>query len=115
MRGATGGVGDNAGDGQLFQSTLPVRGATGSVPVVGHPVQRISIHAPREGGAGNTKSIGVEICVFQSTLPVRGATTRPTRRSTTHFIFQSTLPVRGATTSGLWQWEEVTYFNPRSP
>ena len=56
----------------IFQSTLPLRGAT----VVMHPA-----HAAR---------------IFQSTLPLRGAT--PTFKcSYPEYVFQSTLPLRGAT------------------
>ena len=62
----------------VFQSTLPVRGATleGSGPQAGD-VQ------------------------FQSTLPVRGATTG-LKISLRSLRFQSTLPVRGATHSSLY-------------
>ena len=56
----------------IFQSTLPVRGATSGAFAV------------------------VIVLVFQSTLPVRGATAKPgTDQRTSQF--QSTLPVRGAT------------------
>ena len=58
---------------QEFQSTLPVRGATGRFH---------QLH----GG----------IQIFQSTLPVRGATAIVRIRYAGH-EFQSTLPVRGAT------------------
>ena len=56
----------------LFQSTLPVRGATAAL---GEPY---------------------EVLIFQSTLPVRGATYCK-RCGHEHIVFQSTLPVRGAT------------------
>ena len=56
----------------LFQSTLPVRGATGA------------------------ETAFVYIAGFQSTLPVRGATCCQTQRAIDG-VFQSTLPVRGAT------------------
>ena len=56
-----------------FQSTLPVRGATDSIFGLDLPT-RISIHAPREG-SDLTKIAGAWTgCEFQSTLPVRGAT-----------------------------------------
>ena len=57
---------------ELFQSTLPVRGATG-VLIFGQHEDR-----------------------FQSTLPVRGATGEVMGPNFTDG-FQSTLPVRGAT------------------
>jgi len=56
----------------MFQSTLPVRGATITQPC--------------------TRSIRL----FQSTLPVRGATSLRIAVPVA-FLFQSTLPVRGAT------------------
>ena len=66
-----------------FQSTLPVRGATGwEIP---------------DPGRGR----------FQSTLPVRGATPPWSMPWLTSCIFQSTLPVRGATIS-----PEFTYHFP---
>ena len=60
---------------RLFQSTLPVKGAT----------RRPDRHLPQ--GA------------FQSTLPVKGATRRPDRHLP-QGAFQSTLPVKGATLLG---------------
>ena len=63
----------NPETGEVFQSTLPVRGATTALAKLPPP------------------------CKFQSTLPVRGATgwalSAPMKSQ-----FQSTLPVRGATT-----------------
>ena len=58
----------------IFQSTLPVRGATRSYS----PYSSMAV-------------------VFQSTLPVRGATPVMVTASPTRKGFQSTLPVRGAT------------------
>ena len=63
----------------LFQSTLPVGGAT---PVVGFyaPPPNISIHAPR-GGSDRSRCARPESGMeFQSTLPVGGATRRCHRR-----------------------------------
>ncbi|GEM_PF-3580493 len=50
MRGATGQLSDETAEGWRFQSTLPMRGATSVRSVSGSPV------------------------IFQSTLPMRGAT-----------------------------------------
>ena len=100
-----------------FQSTRPVRGATGRIP---RPkvFTIISIHAPRAGrdlrlgviylclidfnprapcGARLWSSVAAPISVkFQSTRPVRGATDgRKICAATSEF--QSTRPVRGAT------------------
>ena len=103
-----------------FQSTLPVRGATGGG---GHcvPWPFISIHAPRTGSDSgisdgapcdshfNPRSPYGErpvllenirsVFIFQSTLPVRGATIR-SLLCFADMLFQSTLPVRGATGGG---------------
>ena len=97
----------------IFQSTLPLRGATDSIVV-------------HDGKSG-----------FQSTLPLRGATNRSGRIPWRHvisihaplagsdprieetvrrgLIFQSTLPLRGATLTLRSKETLVLYFNPRSP
>ena len=101
----------------LFQSTLPMRGVTGSYEYV-ISLQRISIHTPHAGSdtvPPEYRLLGV-ISIhtphagsdgysyekfdkkrrFQSTLPMRGVTTR--RGTLTKAkIFQSTLPMRGVT------------------
>ena len=56
-----------------FQSTLPVRGATGTI-VMDDFSARISIHAPREGSDHHAAFYQYQRSAFQSTLPVRGAT-----------------------------------------
>ena len=82
---------------KIFQSTLPVWGATGLIDANVSSL-KISIHAPRVGSDPFT----VEVCaisrIFQSTLPVWGAT-RYSRGNQFWAIFQSTLPVWGATSS----------------
>ena len=57
----------------LFQSTLPVRGATVGGRQYLH-FAAISIHAPREGSDRIAWCIMDSGLTFQSTLPVRGAT-----------------------------------------
>ena len=101
----------------LFQSTRPVRGATGEASF-NSEIQNISIHAPRAGRdvtprrrlhrrmnfnprapCGARQYLPIEeinSTQFQSTRPVRGATTSGLRTPPTP-IFQSTRPVRGAT------------------
>ena len=74
----------------LFQSTLPVRGAT-SVAHHGRREFFISIHAPRAGS---------------DSVDATGFTAR--------IAFQSTLPVRGATRASRMR-PRAWYFNPRSP
>ena len=83
----------------IFQSTLPVRGATHqSLPLPG--IQPISIHAPREGSDGLHIVLANPSFVFQSTLPVRGATVCMVK-IIREGQFQSTLPVRGATLASM--------------
>ena len=79
----------------VFQSTLPVWGAThcGGGGVSGGG---ISIHAPRVGSDPISLMISVSAFRFQSTLPVWGATS-PCVITSFGQIFQSTLPVWGAT------------------
>ena len=102
---------------ELFQSTLPVGGATRKLsPLSG--VILISIHAPRGGSDHGNMPVAViylyfnprspwgeRLCKsglieingeFQSTLPVGGATTLMSETILPR-IFQSTLPVGGAT------------------
>ena len=102
----------------LFQSTLPVRGATGYRRHT-RRLPAISIHAPRAGSdmvstrhpsrrmdfnprspCGERREpalVGPFAVRFQSTLPVWGATLTWCSAWLTRRRFQSTLPVRGAT------------------
>ena len=57
---------------RLFQSTLPLRGATGSNSVVIQS-KKISIHAPLTG-SDLDRLFHIFDILFQSTLPLRGAT-----------------------------------------
>ena len=75
---------------KIFQSTLPVGGAT-KVLLNWLELDAISIHAPRGGSDAAKTSPSSSVNVFQSTLPVEGAT-----------------PLRGLSSAG---WN----FNPRSP
>ena len=81
----------------LFQSTLPLRGTTrpdaGMVRVEG-----ISIHTPLAGNDMTPKRNLKMMMKFQSTLPLRGATCLGVLFCANTLIFQSTLPLRGATT-----------------
>ena len=106
---------------EIFQSTLPARGATAQTarlralsslisihaPRTGsdrygaeHPAHRaISIHAPRTGSDHQRRTSRRRKQRFQSTLPARGATYYMRAPKGTK-KFQSTLPARGATTDG---------------
>ena len=106
---------------KLFQSMLPVRGATPDFRAPGFRAG-ISIHAPRAGSDRRVWSVLATPWTFQSMLPVRGATHGLQSSTATDNIsihapragsdvfprfpacvertFQSTLPVRGATVFG---------------
>ena len=121
----------------IFQSTLPVRGATGTL----NAPQQCQTHFNPRSPCGERRGSGAanyEIAdIFQSTLPVRGATGKnvgyiegvlisihaPRAGSDQQDIsfsegyhrFQSTLPVRGATAAGRHLPLCGEDFNPRSP
>ena len=83
----------------VFQSTLPVWGAT-ALYCTRDGGTMISIHAPRVGSDPvRPWTHGQSVPRFQSTLPVWGATNRNIY-SPSFTIFQSTLPVWGATCAG---------------
>ena len=82
---------------QGFQSTLPVGGATSSARNRPEHLD-VSIHAPR-GGSDSVRWIQSKADRrFQSTLPVGGATVA-CAMAVLEILFQSTLPVGGATAS----------------
>ena len=112
---------------QLFQSTLPLRGAT-TLRAWSTIHYIISIHAPLTGSDGDNSIMKSNDILFQSTLPLRGATPvcssivrfksdfnprspygerqHSRHRTRTANRFQSTLPLRGAT--------DVRYFNQKA-
>ena len=119
-----------------FQSTLPVRGATYSIPLI-PPNVKISIHAPRAGSdavlgdqkqgtniisihaprAGSDLSVvsfAVAIDHFNPRSPC-GERQLEKLLMRLNAKFQSTLPVRGATIAAYPDAQKYTYFNPRSP
>ena len=104
---------DDAVCGEVFQSTLPVWGATAVKTSISGALA-ISIHAPRVGSDPNAQGTITRADLFQSTLPVWGATSLRLAMFPKS-SFQSTLPVWGATpfSAGLWCWDGN--FNPRSP
>ena len=97
----------------LFQSTLPLRGAT--CTAVPHRTAG-GYFNPRSpyGERQRSRYTGCVRRGFQSTLPLRGATSNsvifrcPCQ-------FQSTLPLRGATLTNQSSSSIEAYFNPRSP
>ena len=120
--------------GLIFQSTLPVRGATWLAGVFGDP-NVISIHAPREGSDGEAEgaddhgrisihapregSDGVQDIAWQFgddfNPRSREGATAPTAPYCTWSQFQSTLPVRGATFSPSFIWIYVSLFQSTLP
>ena len=85
LRGATG-RGRVAGVIRAFQSTLPLRGAT-TASALDKSSSPISIHAPLAGSDSAAVSTPTTKPPFQSTLPLRGATTPffPCRQSRADF------------------------------
>ena len=97
----------------LFQSTLPVGGATLPLPC-NVPYTGISIHAPRGGSDAIFAPNLIRYWQFQSTLPVGGATP-PSPWCTPGRGISIHAPRGGS--DGLY-YDGVTqhnYFNPRSP
>ena len=79
-----------------FQSTLPARGATKPWKANRYPLQNFNPRSPHgERRQILLKTMGVYL--FQSTLPARGATTIARATGGGGDLFQSTLPARGAT------------------
>ena len=108
------GDGVEAPDDLIFQSTLPLRGAT----KINRDVFRniyISIHAPLAGSdfimICGTCSISVD---FNPRSPC-GERHNRSRHFRTNIKFQSTLPLRGATQSLRLTRATLINFNPRSP
>ena len=99
--------------GQVFQSTLPARGAT----IGGRGSNRnasISIHAPRTGSDITDKETLLENAKFQSTLPARGATLRQYRAENRQRI-SIHAPRTGSDRPRDILELFFTHFNPRSP
>ena len=97
----------------LFQSTLPVWGATGvreELKKLGY----ISIHAPRVGSDQHHRSLQSIIKYFNPRSPCGE---RPIQKTAyqKNMLFQSTLPVWGATRAITAILQGVRDFNPRSP
>ena len=101
-----------------FQSTLPLRGATGSASALQgnclhfnphspcgerrspYPTARYTVYFNPHSPCGERPSTRTErrrCWPFQSTLPLRGATRRHSYADERWSKFQSTLPLRGAT------------------
>ena len=123
--------------GTKFQSTLPVRGATGQ-PCTGSCRHRhfnprspcgerlavlllytiyidISIHAPRAGSDDFVKCCHFNFLQFQSTLPVRGATSCGKILQLLRSYFNPRSPCGERLRQSVVVLRNCEYFNPRSP
>ena len=98
----------------LFQSTLPVWGATRLYWKRKLCLLAISIHAPRVGSDLADKVLVLPLLNFNPRSPCGE---RPNHHLRNHALslFQSTLPVWGATTKACLSGTRLSYFNPRSP
>ena len=124
-----------AGVTAVFQSTLPMRGATSLLPSV-RPDRQFQSTLPMRGatcckpskqadkafqstlpmrGATCRGLIYFAVSAFQSTLPMRGATVVKVR-GLIAVVFQSTLPMRGATRDGFdWSaWQAISIHAPHA-
>ena len=81
----------------IFQSTLPMRGATRMSRTKAVTCRNFNPHSPC-GERPKYRRQAVVLLQFQSTLPMRGATFCRNIFLTPTTPFQSTLPMRGATT-----------------
>ena len=97
----------------LFQSTLPVWGAT-SHKKASNTSAFISIHAPRVGSDGNGKRLAGESSYFNPRSPC-GERHLGLKFALYSPKFQSTLPVWGATPGQFLVDCTRCHFNPRSP
>ncbi len=98
-----------------FQSTPPVREATGRQIAEYWVVCEISIHASREGGDLELGITQVPILkVFQSTPPVREAT-RPDKKYQAEIKISIHASREGGDPGGAWAVGIIKHFNPRLP
>ena len=84
----------------LFQSTLPLRGATETFEAIA-PVITISIHAPLTGSDGWPGRSACRRGNFNPRSPY-GERPAQSSRPSPEAVFQSTLPLRGATRLPEW-------------
>ena len=97
----------------IFQSTLPMRGATFKVALTAHFVD-ISIHAPHAGSDVSGATPSTRLFDFNPRSPCGERLLERYCRGN-YLKFQSTLPMRGATWSIPNRRSPSPYFNPRSP
>ena len=99
---------------ELFQSTLPARGATKAIFVT-LTYRNISIHAPREGSDRTPRLTLIGKKLFQSTLPARGATPDGGTEQFGNYDFNPRSP-RGERPPRWWdssEWRRISIHAPR--
>ena len=99
---------------EVFQSTLPARGATRSLRLLDNRQGGISIHAPRTGSDRTRKPTSTSCCKFQSTLPARGATVSGAMEDADGEI-SIHAPRTGSDAHKRIDGRKQLDFNPRSP
>ncbi len=97
----------------LFQSTLPLRGATAAAILKIHRLP-ISIHAPH-AGSDHTGGSAASFCRYFNPRPQCGERQSTLCADIKSVVFQPTLPMRGATGPVEFPNLTVGNFNPRSP
>ena len=98
----------------LFQSTLPMRGATVSLMILSMYIF-ISIHTPHAGSDQTGSRYRSQwICNFNPHSPC-GERPLSVFVASSFLLFQSTLPMRGATSIFPMLIWLSTHFNPHSP
>ena len=100
-------------DPAIFQSTLPLRGAT-RFPLPYPLLLTISIHAPLAGSDPLFRRLQYSTLYFNPRSPC-GERRAVTPLAATVLSFQSTLPLRGATKGREENERQKQDFNPRSP
>ena len=96
-----------------FQSTHPMRGATGNEAEV-KSICKISIHAPHAGCDVQIHRQKVVVSYFNPRTPC-GVRHLAYTQAQTAALFQSTHPMRGATNAAGRCYAQNKYFNPRTP
>ena len=96
-----------------FQSTRPLRGATGQSSNAS-PEVLISIHAPLAGRDIETVITAIDSSAFQSTRPLRGATSRRCcNRQCIRISIHA--PLAGRDDDAIREYWQMGDFNPRAP
>ena len=97
-----------------FQSSRPVRGATGTACYFS--AERWDFNPRAPCGARRRAAIAANINLFISILaPRAGRDVEPPTRPSGTPLFQSSRPVRGATCGTIPSPKEIVNFNPRAP